>query len=456
MYIGGIASGLDTEALITQMLAIERRPMVHMQQRKDLLSQQRDAWRDINTRLNSLRERMGALRDGSLFHGRAATSSAPEFVSAVAGPEAVSGRYEIKVTQLATAHRVASDEAKKVADPTESLGYEGVAIINLAEDEAVQITVTAAHSLADIADEINNEVAGVSAMIVDGQLVLRANETGRAIEFQDDDGVWDDLGILVDGAIARELTAAQSAQFEIEGVAVTRTSNVVDDLIDGVTFTLHGEGTAEVTVETDRDGVVSAVKEFVDQYNSVYSFMQRSQQANADAGQRGVLSGDGMVMRISSQLRNGIMGSVSGAQHGYNNLMSVGISIDRYGTMTLDESKLRSALDDNAEAVEQLFGATQDENNFDGVAVRLENTFQSWLSQDVGLLAERQKMFGNQMRDIDRSMERLERRLEMREASLMRQMTALETMLAGFQDQAMWLDGQLQQLNAMSGGGGRR
>lgn len=445
MYIGGLASGIDTEALIDQLLAIERRPMVQMQTRKDQLGLQRDAWRDINTRLNSLRERMGALRDTSLFHGRAASSTGPDIVSAVAAERAAEGRYELIVDQLAQAHRVKSSEHAK--DATFQLA--GTATL---AGETIDFGDGDQFSLQDIANKINESDAAVRATVVDGNLVLRATEAGvdNKITFGDD-SVWQTLG-FVDGAgnIAEELTEARNAMVRVEGVTVERATNVIDDLFEGVTFTLHEEGSAEVTVSKDFDGIVDAVKSFVEQYNSVRNFMANASKSSEDPKQRGVLNGDSMVLRIQSQLRTGLMGGVSN-EGSFTTLMAIGIEIDRYGTMTLDESKLRTALDEDADGVQRLFAADPEEDGFSGVAVRLETTFQTWLQQNTGLLAERQKMFGNQLRSIDESMDRMERRLEMRERTIMRQMVQLETVMGRFQEQAMWLQGQLQQLNGMIG-----
>src|SRR5690625_1967515 len=108
MYISGIASGLDTETLIQQLMAIERRPLVLMQERKNTLQQQRDAWRDVNSRLNNLRERMAELSRTSLYERRAGTSSNADVATVTANRDAEEARYNIAVQQLAQTHRVAS------------------------------------------------------------------------------------------------------------------------------------------------------------------------------------------------------------------------------------------------------------------------------------------------------------------------------------------------------------
>lgn len=460
MFISGIASGIDTEKIIEQIMAIERRPLVLMQQRKNLLQQQRDAWRDINSRLNNLRERMADLSRVDLYGRRSATSSVTDVATVTASNAAAEARYTINVTELARAHRVRSDQF------TDSPNISGTAWIGIgdvgevAEGRGAFIDFLATDSLTDIAEKINDANAGVTARVIDGHLVIEAAETGASnvIKFQDDvgGGVWQQLGVAVDdglgGLVAKhELQAAQDAVFEVDGISITRSSNTIDDLIEGVTIRLHGQGQAVIEVEQDADAVVDAVRRFVEQYNSAVSFMAEK------SGEDAVLQGDTLLMRIQVQLRSDTTAPVAaGPDALYNQLASVGVTVDRYGRMSLDEDRLREVLAENPQDVQRLFTATSDTDGFDGVAARLEERFQGWLAAGTGLLAERQKLFGDRMRLIDDSMERLEMRLEIRERNLMRQFIALEEVMASLQMQAMWLEGQLQQLSAMSGAQSQR
>lgn len=430
MYVGGLVTGMPTADLVEQLLAIERRPMVQMQQRKDVLSKQRDAWRDINSRLNTLRERMASLRTDKLFVSRAATASNESVLDVSAGSKAVSGSYEIEVVQLAKAHTVH-------LEPDQNGNFPDLFTVN-----GETINVNEDDSLADIAAQINaNEDLKVTAFVVGGKLVLKSDRTGE------------ENSITVTGVQTKEVTKAQDAIVRVEGEALefAFSSNTIDDLLEGVTLTLKEEGTTVITIQRDFDGVVEAIKDVVAQYNSVQSFISSITAANSAEGSRGVLAGDLLAQRIQTDLRMNVMAPVG---DGFKQLMSIGIHVDRHGTMTLDESKLRAALAEEPQMVEWLF--TADDEDAVGVAVRMENIFQNWLASDDGLLAERQKMFGNQMRTIDDSMERLERRLEMREQALLRQFAALEQVMAAFQSQSLWLEGQLQQLSSLAAAGPRR
>lgn len=447
MYISGIATGLDTETLVQQLMAIERRPLVLMQERKNLLQQQRDAWRDINTRLNNLRDRMAELSRTSLFEGRSAVSSAADVATASATRDAAEARYNIEVVQLAQSHRVASAKLEG------AIGYTGSARLAVGDRDPVVIEIDADDTVHTIAEKINEADVAVTARVIDGRLVIQADETGEAHQLKFEGELWRELGITGDdGEIldTAQLQSAQDAVFKIEGLTIARSSNKIDDVIEGVTFTLQGEGETVIDIKRDEAAVLDAVRKFVEQYNSTMSFIQ------SRSSDGGVLQGDTLLMRIAFQLRSDITARVGGAGLAYNQLAAVGISIDRHGTMTLNEAKLREALADDPEAVQKLFAATQDADGFDGVTARLESRFQAWLQAGDGLLAARQKMFGDRMKAIDDSIEQMERRLEIREQNLMRQFIALEEVMAAFQTQAMWLEGQINQLNLMTAASAQR
>jgi len=460
MHISGIVSGLDTDTLIEQLMAIERRPLVLMQERKTTLEKQRDAWRDVNTRLNNLRDRMAELSRLSLFERRAVTSSKAEVATATANRNAVEAVYRISVQQLAAAHRVAGkrfETVKGKAAPKEPLGLSGEARLRVGQNgDWITVAVDAADTLESIAAKINEAAGGaVIARVLDGRLILEAKETGAAntLEFEVPDGsdpsavnIWQELGVVNDkGEILNELQAAQDAVFTVEGLTIIRSSNTVDDLIEGVTLQLKGVGETTLEIRRDVDAVVDAVRRFVEQYNSTMSFIQDRM------GENGVLKGDTLLMRIQMQLRADVMAPVAATGLKYNQLAAVGISVDKSGTMSLDEARLREALGESPEEVARLFTASKEDGDpFDGVAIRLEQRFQQWLAAGDGLLAARQKLFGDRIKAIEDSMDRFEQRMEIREANLRRQFLALEEALASLQTQSNWLANQLVQLSAMA------
>ncbi|REJ36140.1 MAG: hypothetical protein DIU82_05550 [Bacillota bacterium] len=441
MYISGIASGLDTDKWIEAVMALERRPITQLQQRKTTLQQQRDAWRDINTRLNNLSSRLSDLRLSTTFLNRTATSSDANVVSVSAGTAATPGRYQVQVVRLAQAHRLASE--RRFAQD-ETIGVSGKFEIAFDGKNAV-IAVDSGDTLATLVQKINDADVGVTAKVIDGRLVLEANAMNKEIQLTDLS-----RGTVLLNLDIRQVQAYQDAEFIVDGITINRDINTISDVIAGVTLTLKATGTVSIEVQHDVNLVIERVKAFVDQYNSVQNFIKEK------TGDGGVLQGDVLLGRIQFQLRQLATARVDGAPEPYNQLAMIGISVDRYGTMTLDEGKLRAALEADPDAVYRLFAGKLEEDNFEGVAVRMGKELEQWLRSNEGLLASRQQMFENRMKDIDRSIERLEARLELREQALRRQFVRLEEVLAALQTQSAWLSAQLVQLSAFGSYQARR
>ncbi len=116
----------------------------------------------------------------------------------------------------------------------------------------------------------------------------------------------------------RTLQAAARRDFEVEGLEITRSSNEIKDLIEGVTLRLAGEGETVLEIRRDEDAVLDAVKRFVEQYNSTMGFMRERM------GEGGLLQGDSLLTRIQFQLRSDTMAAVGGPDMKYNQLAAIG------------------------------------------------------------------------------------------------------------------------------------
>ena len=167
-----------------------------------------------------------------------------------------------------------------------SLGYTGKFQIN-----GKEIEVTATDTLNSIASKINSTAdVGVNAAIVkiaDGEyrMTLTSKQTGaaNAIQVTDDDGILANLGFLDDsGEFANLIQEAADATIKVNGLTVNRASNTIDDVIPGVKLTLKKAGSTNISVERDLDKIITAVKEFVDQYNSTMSFINESMAYNKE------------------------------------------------------------------------------------------------------------------------------------------------------------------------------
>src|SRR5690554_2442276 len=350
--IDGLASGLDTTQLVKDLVALERRPVTQLEARKIKLQAQNDAWREINSRLYSLREAALDLQSILTFRGRSATVTGGNVLTASAGAGTQKGVYNIKVLQLALAHSIGSDPQFA---PDVPLGLEGTIKIN-----GVAITITEEDTLETIAWKINTRAdTGVNATVVqvgeeDYRLVLTAKETGAAnrIILEDDGEVLATLGFLDnEGAIKNQLQAAGDALLEINGLEVSRSTNVIDDLIPDVTLELKEEGTATLTLDVDIEKVVKAVEKFVEEYNSVMDLIRKNLAYDATTKEAGTLFGDSALIQIQSQLRGFLSRVVEGVDPAVNQLGLVGIQTAsgvegaKTGRLEFDADKFREKLE---------------------------------------------------------------------------------------------------------------
>ncbi len=433
----GIASGLNTSELIKQLMQIERRPVVLLEQRVQTYQQRMDAWRDVNMRLASLETKLSDLLLRSAYEARKATSTDQEVVTASANNSAAPGTYEIEVLALARSHRVVSDRLEEELP------------LGLADGESksftvndVTITVEAGDTLQTIADKLNAaEDAKVTATVIDNRLVIEGKETGVELHFSDSDdsdGVLQALGILKADGEPQTIQAPQHARVKVNGIEIERPSNEVE-VVEGVTFTLRGEGTAVITVAKDVSGAVAKIKDVVDQLNSAMDFM------SSRLAKDGILQGDATLVRLQSSLRLAFMDRADTGGK-LTTLSEIGITFTREGRAELDESKLREALEEDAHGVYLLLAGSGEGDEGLGIARRARDLIRGY-TQTGGVIQGRREMFEAQIASAKESIERMEERLERQEERLYRQFTAMEQALASLQTQSMWLQTQLIQLS---------
>ncbi|PKR53562.1 flagellar filament capping protein FliD [Thalassospira marina] len=302
--------------------------------------------------------------------------SASDVVGVLVDDTATTGTYELEVTQIATAHKIAGDIATSATD---AAGVSGDLSLALGDGDSVSITVDADMSLNDIADEINKQksVSGVSASVLqisDNQfmLVLSAADTGEEINFSSngaDTSLAQSLGLIDDtGAYGNELIAAQPAIFSVDGVEVTRNSNTVDDVISGVTLYLYdAEENTKITLEVDNDAssAYDAIQAFVDAYNDFRSFVLTNQSYTVGTGadDDAVLFGDSLLSSVSRDMYDAL-GFRSDSSL-YQSLSSIGISYDDSNYLVIDSETLENALVSDFDSVSSLFSLQTDTSSDD-------------------------------------------------------------------------------------------
>ncbi|RAI43750.1 flagellar filament capping protein FliD [Rhodoplanes roseus] len=272
------------------------------------------------------------------------------------------GSYDLAILQLATAHKVASDTQ---SSRTTDLGYDGVFSLTVEGGSTVTVTVDSGMTLNEIAEAINNttDTSGVKAAVLQVssgsyKLVLTAQDTGKTITAAavSGDDVLQELGITgSDGAFANELQTAQDAIVELDGIEVSRDSNEIDDLVDGVTFHLYqttpDDTSIAVEVGTNLSDVKTAVQTLVDAYNAYRDFAITQQTIGSDGtvSEDAVLYGDGTLKNISTDLSAALTTML-----GSKSMSTIGLSFDSDNKLELDTDVLDDALLDDLDTVKSL------------------------------------------------------------------------------------------------------
>lgn len=450
----GVGSGLDVNSIVSKLMELERIPLTKLNSKETAYQAKLTAYGSIKGALSSLQTAAATLTSTATFSGKTSSVSDSTVLSASAASTAAAGTYSLSVTQLAKFHTLRSNTNYAATTDTFNTGNLAISVNGGA---AVNVAITAGNNtLAGIRQAINDAGAGVTATIInDGstnRLVLRSNTSGSvgdiAVAVTDDGSGGTHALTGLDSASLVQTEAADDAMLSINGLAITRSSNTITDAIEGVTLnltrgTLASPGTAMLTVTNNTSATTTAINSFVTAYNSAINLLKSSSAYNAATKTASALTGDGTVRSLQSQLNGLVQTTVSGIAGGIDTLSSIGISVQKDGTLVADSAKVAAALADPAKDVASLFSQTTVGN--EGIAVR----FYSALSDVVGvggLIASRTDGITATIKDIGTTRDALNLRLAAIEARYRQQFTNLDTLAASMNKTSQYLSQQLANL----------
>lgn len=450
---GGLASGLDTQAIISALMAIEQRPIRALEQKKTSFTKQKTMFGDLKGLLEKLSTAAKSLKTTTNFLKMKAASDDENVLTATASSNATPGAYSVRVLDLAKA-KVNSSTGS--ASPTENLGP-GASLLITVGGNTVPIAIGGNATLESIAAAINETDfptdAGVRAEVVDTgnlasgganryQLVVRSTTTGIAGDFTiaPDDGTTAFQNLINDVA-ANVRTQATDARLLINstggigGITVQRPTNQISDLWTGITLDLKSVPSPQkditVTVATDTEETGKKVQEFVDAYNKVVDFFNEQNVLDAEGKAKSPLFGDSTLRSMRSNLRTIVGGSVTGTgSEEYQLLAQLGITSDRGGKLTLNRAKFDAALVDDENAVAAVFT-----NATNGISKRLEDQIKVYTDSVDGLLKNRSDTFDRQVKDTQSRIDAAERRLKVFQKQLETKYANLESLLSRLQSQ---------------------
>jgi flagellar hook-associated protein 2 len=444
MRIGGLASGMDIDQIVKDLMKVERMPLDKLYQKKQILEWQRDDYREMNKLLSELDTFIfdGIYRQ-STFTKQTVTTSKPEEVSVKNISSTSNLNSTIKVTQLAEAAYINS--SGDIRKPGVNFDPNGKLIdqrANLATDftsntftiqaiksdgtlgDAVTFTFDPnTDSLNSILQRINSSTAGVTAFYDSqtGKVSFMAKNTGDAKDSSGNDVAeiiltgdfltgslnlaTDNISAGVNGRLGK------NAKFTLNGLSTERTSNIFQ--INGYEYTLKAASATEISISasTDVDSIYNSIKAFVDKYNEVISKINAElkeeryrdyppltdEQKEAmtekqielweEKARSGMLRGDSILSSGLSKMRMDLYTKVEGANitSGFSQLAEIGITTSpNYldgGKLIIDETKLREKIQENPDAIYRLFNNDSTNYSEKGIARRLRDTIKETIGK---------------------------------------------------------------------------
>lgn len=398
MAIG--STNLDINGIVSQLMSVERRPLSKLDTQEASYQAKLSAYGSIKGALSSFQSALAGLNNIGTFQSLKASSSDTTVFSASATSTAVAGTYSLEVTSLTQAQKlVAAGQASSTAaigtgtattitfnfgtisggtltpfDPATNTGgtYSGATFTgNGSPSKSITIDGTN-NSLQGIRDAINAAQMGVTATIVnDGgtspyRLSLAATNSGVSNSLKISVAGGGDASITSllahDPAGTQNLAqtvVAQNANLKVNGVAVTKSSNTISDVIEGVTLNLSKTTSSPVTLTVSRDTAAASasISGFVKAYNDIVSTLKTMSGYDAATKQGGILLGDSTVRQLQTQLRNMLNTPVSGASGTLTRLSDIGVNFQKDGTLAINQTKLNDAINNNFGNIASLFAS---------------------------------------------------------------------------------------------------
>jgi flagellar hook-associated protein 2 len=381
---------LDVNGIVSQLMTVERQPITKLTAKEAGYQAKLSAYGSVKSAVSGFQTALQGLNSAGKFQAQTATPSDTSVFTASATSLAVAGTYSLEVTSLAQAQKLvaagqASSSAAIGSGTATTVTFDFGTISGGTLDEGVysgalftsngngtkSITIDSSNnSLEGMRDAINAAKIGVTATLInDG-----SGTPYRLALSSDSKGVSNSLKISVSGDAAvgnllahdpagtqnlSETATAQNANFKVNGVTVTKSSNTVTDVVEGVTLTLSKVTSAPATLTVARDtaSISSSINGFVKAYNDLASTLKNVSAYDA-ASQRGaILLGDAAVRTLQTQLRGIIGTAVTGTPGDLTTLSSIGVAFQKDGSLAVNASKLNDAINDHFDEIASLFAS---------------------------------------------------------------------------------------------------
>jgi flagellar hook-associated protein 2 len=450
----GLGSGLDVNGIVSQLVALEKQPLVGLQSSASKLGSQLSAYGSLQSNISALNDAASALADPNSWKAAAATSSNTAAVNASVSGNPATGVYTVNVSQLANGQ---SNASAAYASSTAPVGTGSLSIQMGSWNAAhtaftpgagapVSVTIGAGdNTVTGIVAKINAANAGVTASIVQdvngARIVMRSNSTGAVAGFRvqatDDDGNNADAaglsGLAYDppggaGALG-SIQDAANAKATINGLSVESATNTLSQSVDGLSLQLSQVTSSPVTlsVSADTTAMTATVQKFVAAYNNLNSVLGLDLKYDATTKTGGPLQGDRTAVGLQSAVRT-LLGSTGSASTTFTRLSDLGLQFQSDGSIKADSTKLTAAMT-NLPEMTKFFTATSATPTAKGFGVRL-GAFATGLLSVSGTITTKQAALNASIKRNTTDQQNITDHATQVQARLLKQYTALDSKVA--------------------------
>lgn len=434
LRISGLASGMDTDAMVQSMMKVERLKVSRYEQSRQIALWRQEAYTSMNKMfanfiLNTKKD-MGLTRVTStglsfgnsysnLDYIRKATSSNETAATVSSTSKAVNGSYTIEVKELAKGASFTSKDIRTVGDLGNSVSFtingkeivvgDGSNKVTI-DDVAKKINSTKIEtfegklvtegkindggSIRELTEEEMKQVKEVSLGVTafydknNGRLFMQTTETGEKAKIEMSGSFASMLGYVDSaeesysdgsGAIYK---AGKDAKITFNGVTLNYSSNNIN--LNGLNIELKAQGTTTIKVDTNVDGIMEKIQNFINDYNELVDKVSKSlnekrytqykplsqEEKKAmheddaklweEKARSGMLNSDETIQRALQSIRTDLYKTVENVTGSFNHITQIGITTEKYsrgtagGKLQIDEEKLRAAIEKDPEGVMEL------------------------------------------------------------------------------------------------------
>lgn len=452
----GIGSGLDVNAIVSQMMKLEQRPLQLLQVKAGGIDTKISAYGQVKSAMSALYDAARGLSNLDTWRGKQFSSGDEAIVKGSASGSAQAAKFSVQVNGLAQSQAVASGALASGA----AIGSGGTLTLQTGRWSADQsgftgagasvgIAIDAGDTLASIAGKINKENAGVSAVVVKSaageQLLLRSSKTGEENGFSLSvsnpglNALAHDPASVAAGSGATRTQAARDASLTLNGIDILSASNTVEDVVPGVTLNLlkASEKAVEIDVSDDSKLVKDKIEAFKDAYNKLNGLIANLTHYDQASKKSQPLQGDGTIVALQGALR-GLIGNANGAGQYLSNF---GLELQRDGSLAINSKKLDEALQDLPALQNALTNAN------DGLVTRIRD-FAFKANGVDGNITGRSKALQEALKRNESDQERMGMLLEQRQKTMLKQYQALDANMNSLNALGSFMSSQISQWNS--------